>query len=642
MNMAAQNASPIEQIHAAIQSHNPFDRPRFVKQEDVWGQGFPDVEQINAHASDAVFEAIRRINENQLSTIGLTILAERGLGKSHLISRIRHKLQQNGQALFVYMSEYGNLDKIHQEFLQTLAASLRRNGSQSVMQWQEIATALLNDVFKKDLTPKHIIDIVMPAQISKVVAEGKPASEWISKLRDYVLKEKPEFDDPYLLQALLWTLSKPHAIFAVNWLGGKSLAQVQADALGLPPNSCGDDDVSATLQMSRQILNLIGKYKTLVICFDELDGPGVSEDGFTRAMVVAGLGKDIANGLSKGVLITTMYEETFKNQVRAMPQAEAVVDRIASTKIDLNPPDGDAIVALVSRWLSDFYTAHNLVPPTATYPFEESLLRSWEAEQPIVRKVLQRCAEKFGSVIDHPDPVIPPEEEGFQKIFEQEVQDLAWSVSDYIDEKDILVKALRLGFESLIGIEELVENVKISNIEDISEARGGDRGHINFRIVGKELATVNKKNIRIGVAIAQQQSPLSTLTRLNNYDKFNLTRGCLVRSKPIGNNATAAKTAVMDLLQNKGEWVLLTEEHIKPLLALSFMHDRLEDYEITPEEFFEELEKSRIVIDNPLIREILSKPNGKPPKVADDVAPSVPTVADIDLSNANDLALVLE
>ena len=65
--MTSSPVSPIEALNAAIQSHsdNPFDKPAIVKSQDVWGKGFPDVETLNAHASDAVFEAIQRVRTSQ-------------------------------------------------------------------------------------------------------------------------------------------------------------------------------------------------------------------------------------------------------------------------------------------------------------------------------------------------------------------------------------------------------------------------------------------------------------------------------------------------------------------------------------------------------------------------------------------------
>ncbi|MDM9382328.1 hypothetical protein QUB80_16610 [Chlorogloeopsis sp. ULAP01] len=53
--------SPIEALNAAVKSHNPFLNAGIVKEQDIWGQGFPDVPTLNAHASDAVFQAIELV-----------------------------------------------------------------------------------------------------------------------------------------------------------------------------------------------------------------------------------------------------------------------------------------------------------------------------------------------------------------------------------------------------------------------------------------------------------------------------------------------------------------------------------------------------------------------------------------------------
>lgn len=623
--------SPIEAIESAIQAENPFDRPRFLKQEDIWVSSFPDVPSINAKASDAVFAAIEAVRLRKRATIGIFISAERGLGKSHLISRIQKQIQADGNSVLVYMGECSNLDKVDQEFLHSLAFSLRRKSSLNVMQWQEIAAAIISEAYQKEFDPLVLIDSVIPAQIAKVMAEGKQAVDFMSKLRDKISDAKPEIDDSYLIQALLWTLSKPHTNFAINWLSGRGISQIQADAMGLPMLS---EDETVSIQSAQRILNLISQYKTVVICLDELDNPGANQDGFTRAMVMAGLGKALANGLQHGVLITTSYPETLARQIRVMPQAEAVVDRIAEKVIELEPLDADGVIALVSAWLEKFYSEKDLVPPHSVYPFDEADLRQKGDEMPLIRSLLTWCSDNFGSVNPLPNPPLIP---SIEKAFESELASLEWSIDDYLDDKDTLSNALRLGFSSLIGLGELIENVEITAIEEVY-AKGGDKGRIDFRIVGRELVNIKKMGVKIGVSIAQQTNNVSlttTLTKLNDYKKFELTRGCLVRSKPITDGAKATQQALIELLQNKGEWVLLMKDHIKPILAIYFLQSRLEDHGIESSDFYSFLRDQRIVIDNPLIREILSKPTGKPPKVAQDLAPNIPMFAQTDFNSSD-------
>lgn len=143
--------SPIEALNAAIQSHNPFSKAGIVKEQDIWENKFLDVPTLNAHASDAVFQAIEQVRTSQSSqdkVTSLVITAQQGVGKSHIISRIRHRLEREGGALFVYASldNYADLNLVKYQFQQTLAESLKHTVSQGVMQWQEVATEMVNEV----------------------------------------------------------------------------------------------------------------------------------------------------------------------------------------------------------------------------------------------------------------------------------------------------------------------------------------------------------------------------------------------------------------------------------------------------------------------------------------------------------------
>jgi hypothetical protein len=74
-----------EEVKAAILAENPFDRPRFLKKEDIWTSTFPDVPEINKRASDVIFESIESVKNDRNLSFGLFISADRGFGKSHLV-----------------------------------------------------------------------------------------------------------------------------------------------------------------------------------------------------------------------------------------------------------------------------------------------------------------------------------------------------------------------------------------------------------------------------------------------------------------------------------------------------------------------------------------------------------------------------
>jgi len=145
----------VHDIEKLIAEHNPFAGNLVVRKEQIWRKKFPDSSLINAHASNAVFDAIEKIHKGQRQTVGITIVAEKGSGKSHIISRIRHQIQTKGDYVFIYINKYDDLNQIKYEFLQSVTSSMRVFGSQKLMQWQEIAAALINEAKKFNYTPQQ-------------------------------------------------------------------------------------------------------------------------------------------------------------------------------------------------------------------------------------------------------------------------------------------------------------------------------------------------------------------------------------------------------------------------------------------------------------------------------------------------------
>ncbi|MDZ8189671.1 MAG: hypothetical protein RMX96_33145 [Nostoc sp. ChiSLP02] len=610
-------------IDDLIRNQNPFAGHIVVRPQQIWGKSFPDVPSINAYVSNSVFDAVEKVRKGKRETVGITITAEKGLGKSHIISRIRHRLKTEDGSLFIYMSKYDNLNQIKYQFLQTVASSLRAFGSQDLMQWQEVAAALINEVKQWNYTPQQYISMY-PSWLSKYSTKA------IDHLTEIVLKLKPEITNPYIARAILWTLSTVHANFATYWLSGLELTQTQAEAMGLP-NPKSEDREAEALSTVRQILDITSHYRVPVICFDELDITDAADNGFLAAQVVASLVKDLYNSLKQGVLVLAMYPRTWEDQIKALPEAEAVIDRLVSEQTDRQPIklsflNSDDIVALVSRWLQDFYDEHQQTPPHPVYPFDEIKLRELGKSRPTVRSVLKWCAENFIPPLSPIEEILPPPPppglilglppHAVQPYFNNELANFEASIDSLMEEDATIAEALWLAFNSLIG--ETLEGVTIKDIEEI-ETSAGDKGFIDFRIVG------NNRKVKIGVSVVQQDGKFigAALNRLIDYRKFDLTRGCLVRSKKIKPGAGLARERLRILLKEKGgEWVGLQSQDIKPLLAIYFVWYNRDSYQVTEEQIFEFIEQKKLAINNPLIREILSDPSGQEPtNLTDDELP---------------------
>jgi KAP family P-loop domain len=594
--MSEHPASPTTDIHQLIERYNPFGCSPVVRSHDVWASKFPDVPSINGNISAAIFKGLEQVRAEELNVLGITIISEKGLGKSHLISRLRRQIKQDGSAFFVYMSEtdYADLNRINSMFLTTLAQSLQQEGSSGAGQWQELATLLLNEVFKLNYDTRKWIDN-FPRKLATT-------PDLVDRLTAKICQLKPDISNPYVIQAIIWTLSPTKRLFAINWLSGKSLGKAQAEAMDLPANDEGDREVNA-LAMATQILDLIGNYRTIVICLDEIEPKNSNAQGLTTPQVVASLAKDLYSKIKCGVLIMATHPQTWQYHIKVMPQSESVIDRIGEKVFELKHLNYDDIVALVSAWLQPFYAKNSLTPPSFIYPFDDKDLRELATERPTVRTVLKWCADNW--------QVSAPIDE-FHEIevaFQEQMLALETTITYQMDNSLVLSKALRLAFESTKGM--TIDGVLVEDIQDIKLA-SADKDYLDFRLVAKDRSGTHK----IGVSVIQNSVTKfvsAAMKRLADYDKFGFTRGCLVRSKDV-KPRTQGRTILDDLIANRGgEWVVFKPEEIKPLLAVLAVYDASEDYEFSQPKIIEFIQKAKIAENNYLIKEILSDPSGEIP-----------------------------
>jgi hypothetical protein len=581
-------------LQELINNNNPFSEYT-VRTQDIWGKEFLDEPYLNCHASDMVFRYVEQLESHKLNVIGITLRAEKGVGKSHIVSRIRHRLQESGSALFVYMGNYGNLNDMRSEFLKNLAVSLKQTGSKNVTQWQELAAALVNDAYKKNYHPCELI--------SRFAKKIQANHKFVEQLTDKICTIKPDLNNPSIIQAILWTLSSPvDASYAIKWLAGNNLPQSKCDRLGLP-NSDGEDNSIKSFDNTCEILSLISQYKSVVICFDQLEGVEISDAGFTKAQVVANFGMDLYNNIHRGVLLTTVYRDIWAEQIKALPCAEAVVDRIGQEVIDLHFLNSDSAVALVKRRLTSFYDKYQVTPPHELYPFDELILREKGKQKASARDVLQWCQKNWNSLPEI-DPV-----NLVQNAYEKELSSL--KPEEFMDDRNKISQALSFGFDSLVG--KTLAGVTVNSIDRNVIPKAANKNHLDLRI----LCTENDRDVKIGVAIVQYSTGngiQAALSRLVKYQEFDLTRGCLLRSKAITPSAKKAHILVNQLLNELGgEWPPMKIEDLKPLIAIRSVFDAREDYDLAEADILKFIEGTGLAYQNLLLLDILSDPSGQVP-----------------------------
>jgi hypothetical protein len=609
--MVNSQSSPIEEINAALLSHNPFSQPPFVNANNVWGKSFPDVESLNAHASDAVFKAIDDIRTGRYPTASILITAQNGTGKTHVISRIRHRLQSQGGALFVFANKLNDINQVKQSFQQSLADSLSNIGSQGVKQWQELATAMANDVFKaananaQPWEPKNLVKKIENSDEQQVAT-------WIAKLTKTFCKLKA-IRDPDIVRAIFWTLSEAESSYASNWLGGKELAQFKANELRLPNQNQSFDAVL-------QILALISEYNELVVCFDELDVPEVNDAGLYKSQVVAGLVKELCENLKRGVILTVIMPGIWKEKIQGeLPASVSSKMTTFCSPLELKYLDGNSTVDVVSFFLKEYYEARNLIPPRPIYPFDEGQLKAVGRERPTVREVLQWCREHCKPPIEGQLPIVVKEEIDLVEL--AFTSELSENIESYLDDNYFLADALLFGFQTVVG--QIVEGVTVKEVTTGVGKRGGKDDYLNFKIIGKE----DGSQVRIGVAVLQYDGGKALgagLRRLlDEENRFELTRGCLIRSQDKLINSYFMDTYINPLIERGGEFIELKEREIKPLIAIRAVHQKHESvYGVTKEEILRFIQekgpKYWLGVHNPLLKEILSDPSYQVPEGIED------------------------
>jgi hypothetical protein len=588
----------------SINSENPFDRNLFVKQQQIWERQFVDIPSLNAEASDFVLKAVEAIRARTRTTLGITLIAERGLGKSHLISRICHQLRMNETAFFVYMGDYNNLHQLKNEFLQEVAYSFKHSMRAGYMQWQELATTMANRSLKKKVSVRHFVDDLIPRQENFVQHNGGHLSHLINHLCKNFSDCYPHVQNRDLVRAIFWTLSKSHVTAAINWLAGNEITPYELQELGLP--SIADSETFNSFKQAQQILDLVNIFHPVVICLDELDSLHAG-DSSAKPRSVASLAKDILNGLKRGVVLTTMYPQTWKNDIKTMPQAEGIIDRIGEKVLELQYLNNQGVKALVTAWLDEFYFEKKYMPETPIYPFLDAEIQMIGNERPTFRAALQDCRQLFSEKIK-----VPPVENKVQPIYQKVLEGIQNNIAEMMEDSEKIANALQLAFSLVVN--QTVAGVKVLAVEKFETVGSADQKYVQFKVIAEECGETAK----IGISVLQNQGGngvTACLKRLVDYKKFDLTRGCLVRSKNISSSASQARQLVQELIVNKkGEWVWLLSEHIGAPLALYEIYERREDHELTEAEISSFLSQQKIIIDNPLIGEILSEPSGRVPE----------------------------
>jgi hypothetical protein len=338
----------------------------------------------------------------------------------------------------------------------------------------------------------------------------------------------------------------------------------------------------------------------VVICFDQLDNFVPSFDCKHTPSQVAAFCVDRLHLQCRNLILITSAVTTRLMEIKALDPA--TLARVSERSISLNPPNAAEMYELVRQRLDWFFkktdldlNVENLSP---YYPFQEreivTLVTNLEKVKGNLRNLMNKCADLFEQADGKP-PI--SDLELFLETYEQNLESLNNSKKKPKYYDDEIAEILRF---CLTHLHEESGGVKSTQIE-----MGKD---IHMVICGYD--SVQTKDVRIGVRVCNTGASATfnaVMNRILDYSKNNLTRGCLVRSEPIKSSWSRGIKLKDDLLAKQGEVVVLKENELFPLIAL---------YQIFQQEPKQDQDKilglikdSRMIVQNPLIQEILSAPN---------------------------------
>lgn len=523
---------------------------------------------------------------------------------------------KTGEAFCIHINvdSIPSLDSLNYYFLQSLIDSLSDTRESDFNYLQEIATDIFNQGTRsaKKFSPLELLEY-----FDKFIRneEGEIQQNSIDIIIKNVQQSKPYLtDSSNLIRALLLTLSAPKQKIlkkeddyllpqAIKWLRGQEINGKDAEITKLPVQDfTKKNGESESFNKALQLIRIIADYTSLVICFDELESLKTTEAAFTVSEIIPDFIKTVHNNLDTFIsknailLLSLWLPDTWEYKVEKSKE-RSIQDRLCSLSSLQKQPiflkslnDEDAL-KLVAFWIKNLTNSQS---NNLYHPFDENEIRQVAKYQPTPRDLWQWCAANWRP------PIIDPRVL-FERIYEESQTE---EYFELMNNDTSIVNTLLFSFEQIIG--ETVENVLIERIikQPIKNTK------FQFKIEGLE----DNHKIFIGVGVCQ--SPLAVtvgamLTRLTDYSKYKLTRGCLVRSEDKKINKSAKAFQHKEKLVSpplNGEVVNLKYEEIKQLYDLEQVANKANKIAIDPRIVLEFVREK--ILENQLIQEILSDPSG--------------------------------
>jgi hypothetical protein len=384
-----------------VELSSPSGAPRGVSRAlesvhaDPWGQDFLDLATLNAHASQAVEDAVEhvrrsaRIEARGLRSSSIVILGPPGAGKTHLFARLRKKLGPRGVLVLVRPLVHAEMTPrfVLGELVRQLAFAPPRGLSQT--------SALVGSLLGR----LEGLGAAFPSTVLGEYLELSP-SERNTRLEiamDGMLALCPELDEQYLarlMQVPFVPSATARALLA--WLSGQDCDPDQLARIGAR-SSLGEARTHAAL---RTLAAASALGAPLVMVFDQLENLMDVSGAGSRLCAYANLAAELIDTLRGMVFVHLALDAEWERGIEpALNPAQ--LSRIVMRRELLALPG-----AAERRQLLELFYRHVRSPAGLfPWPFTSARLSQLENEPGFTpRMLLQELKATLDGMSDSPEP----------------------------------------------------------------------------------------------------------------------------------------------------------------------------------------------------------------------------------------------
>jgi len=427
--------------------------------DDVWGTSPFHVEGLHKRAEDRIRASILDAkNSRGPSPIGLTLQGQKGVGKTHLLGRVRKTVQGEGGYFFLIDLTTG--DAFWDDVLRAMRGELWRKGDDGELQLAK----LLQRLCEKAGVPEPLADVVR----GRAPLTVQDLNTFLGALRGVDAHVAVECADTVRALVLYGAADTEHVAAGKGYLSGSADDEKKEarKTWGLPTDPKPQREL--VMEISR-VLALTGPSVAAVDQLDSLiKAEELSAETIGELAVIADGLMQLRETTRRTLSIVACLPTTWIKLQKAA--TDSFDDRFTDTPFLGLIVDPHLGRTLVEKWLGVVYQGIGFAPPHATWPVAvEAFSEPWSGYTP--RQLLRRVQEhaevclygevrELASFDEEPaGPIELPEQTGpepryyaeFDRQFAElrETADLN-AILSYHTEDDVMPGLLQAGLRSWI------------------------------------------------------------------------------------------------------------------------------------------------------------------------------------------------